>query len=144
MEGFFFFLIFFIYLLMRDPERDAETQAEGEAGSMRGARRGTRSRDPGVTPWAEGGAKPWGGAPGLPPTASYETAHEAPALLWQRLPSNAEVGSVASGRPGGAEQSMASGSGRYVGLGRCPVTPATAGLGPRGVCGQRLQPGGRG
>ena len=39
---------------MRDTEREAETQAEGEAGSMQGARRGTRSRDPGVTPWAEG------------------------------------------------------------------------------------------
>ena len=40
---------------MRDTEREAETQAEGEAGSLRGARCGTRSRDLGVTPWAEGG-----------------------------------------------------------------------------------------
>ena len=44
----------FIYLYMRDTEREAETQAEGEAGSLRGARRRTPSRDPGVTPWAEG------------------------------------------------------------------------------------------
>ena len=50
----------FIYLFMRDTEREGETetQAEGEAGSMQGARRGTRSRHPGVTPWAEGGAQP--------------------------------------------------------------------------------------
>ena len=41
-------------------------QAEGEAGSVLGARCGTRSRDPGVTPWAEGRcstAEP----PGRPP-----------------------------------------------------------------------------
>ena len=35
---FFFFLIDFIYLFMRDIDREAETQAEGEAGSMQGAR----------------------------------------------------------------------------------------------------------
>ena len=46
----------FIYLFMR--HREAETQAEGEAGSTQGARRWTRSRDSGVTPWAEGGAQP--------------------------------------------------------------------------------------
>ena len=45
---------------MRDAERERETdtQAEGEAGSMQGARRGTRSRDPGVTLWAEIDAEP--------------------------------------------------------------------------------------
>ena len=43
---------------MREGEREAETQAEGDAGSMQGAQGGTRSQDPGVTPWAEGGAKP--------------------------------------------------------------------------------------
>ena len=39
--------------------------AEGEAGSMQGARRGTRSRDPGVTPWAEG-RRSTAEPPGLP------------------------------------------------------------------------------
>ena len=39
-----------MYLFMRE----AETEAEGEAGSLQGARCGTRSRDPGITPWAEG------------------------------------------------------------------------------------------
>ena len=48
---------FFIFLFMRDTQREAETQAEGEAGSMQGAQRRTRSRDPRVTPWAEGGVK---------------------------------------------------------------------------------------
>ena len=42
----------------RERERGAKTQAEGEAGSMQGAGPGSRSRDSGVTPWAEGGAKP--------------------------------------------------------------------------------------
>ena len=54
-----------MYLFMRDTEREAETQAEGEAGPRQGARCGARSRDPGVTPWAEGRcstAEP----PGLP------------------------------------------------------------------------------
>ena len=39
----------------RHREREAETQAEGEAGSMQETRRRTRSRDSGITPWAEGG-----------------------------------------------------------------------------------------
>ena len=38
----------------REREREAGTQVEGEAGSLQGAPCGTRSRDPGVTPWAEG------------------------------------------------------------------------------------------
>ena len=50
---------------MRDTQRDAETQAEGEAGFMQGAPRRTRSRDPRITPWAEGGAKRLG-HPGIP------------------------------------------------------------------------------
>ena len=50
---------------MEDTQREAETQAEGEAGFMQGARRGTRSRDPRVTSWAEGGAKPLS-HPGFP------------------------------------------------------------------------------
>ena len=56
--GIFFFKILFIHERRREREREAETQAEGEAGSLQGARRGTWSQDPGVTPWAEGGAKP--------------------------------------------------------------------------------------
>ena len=55
---------------MRDTDM-AEIQAEGEAGSMQGARRGTRSGDPGVTPWAEGGAKPLS-HPGCPRFLSKE------------------------------------------------------------------------
>ena len=50
---------------MRDTQREAETQAEGEAGSLWAARCGTRSRDPGITSWAEGGAKPLS-PPGVP------------------------------------------------------------------------------
>ena len=46
-----------MHLFMRDTHREAETQAEGEAGYMQLSRLGSRSRDPGVTPWAEGGAK---------------------------------------------------------------------------------------
>ena len=54
-----FFLKYFIYFIYSwDAERQAETQAEGKADSMQGAWRGTRSQDPGVMPWAEGGAKP--------------------------------------------------------------------------------------
>ena len=44
-KHFIFFKILFIY---------SETQAEGEAGSLRGPGHGTQSRDPRITPWAEG------------------------------------------------------------------------------------------
>ena len=47
----------FIYPRQTHKEREAETQAEGEAGATQGAGLGTRSRDPGVTLWAAGGAK---------------------------------------------------------------------------------------
>ena len=43
-----FFKDLFIY------SRETETQAEGEAGFMQGSRHGTQTRDPRVTPWAEG------------------------------------------------------------------------------------------
>ena len=49
----------------RERKREAETQAEGEAGSMQGARRGTQSRDPRITPWAEGRCST-AGPPGRP------------------------------------------------------------------------------
>ena len=38
--------------------READTQAEAEAGSLRGVPCGTRSRDPRITPWAEGRPQP--------------------------------------------------------------------------------------
>ena len=38
----------------RHTQREAETLAEGEADSMQGAQCGTRSRNLGITPWAEG------------------------------------------------------------------------------------------
>ena len=56
-RGLFCFVkILFIY--SRETHREAETQAEGDAGSLQEARCGTRSWDSGITPWAEGGAKP--------------------------------------------------------------------------------------
>ena len=48
-----FLKILFIYS-WEHREREAETQAEGETGSMQAPRCGTWSRDPGITPWAEG------------------------------------------------------------------------------------------
>ena len=56
----FFSFLFFsrFYLFIHEREGEAETQAEGEAGSMQGARHGTRFQVSGVTPRAEGGAKP--------------------------------------------------------------------------------------
>ena len=68
----FFLNILFIHERHREREREAETQAEGEAGSMQGAWCGTRSRDPGVTPWAEGGTKPLS-HPGCPSHTNFLT-----------------------------------------------------------------------
>ena len=68
----FFLFCFFLrsYLFIH------ERHTEGEAGSMQGAPCGTRSQDPGITPWAEGGAKPRS-HPGVPGFVNPE------ADLWQ-------------------------------------------------------------
>ena len=63
---YFFFFKINLFIHERERERGVETQAEGEAGSTQGARCGARSRDPRITPWAEGRgytAEP----PGCPP-----------------------------------------------------------------------------
>ena len=67
----FLYYFFKIYLFTRDTVRETETQAEGEAGSLWGAQCGTRSRDPEVTPWAEGRAKLLG--PRVPPALSISS-----------------------------------------------------------------------
>ena len=72
-EPVFIYLCFkdFIYLFLRDTEREAETQAEGGAGSLQRARCGTRSRDPGVTAWAQG-SRSTAEPPGTLPDASVQ------------------------------------------------------------------------
>ena len=51
-----FFLRFYLLIRERHRERERERGRDiegGEAGSVQGARCRTRSRDPGITPWAE-------------------------------------------------------------------------------------------
>ena len=70
-------------------EKESETQAEGEAGPTQGAPHGTRTRNPRVTPCAEGCPKPLS-HPGTPPlvfdqASGYHGRSERPLKLANKI-----------------------------------------------------------